>query len=176
MKKMSILLVSVAVPMLLLILFIGYKTNQKLLYNKVASERMEEMFSESYEGVSAVAEGTPETITLKIQNDLEHEIIFWGWSNPYILQNGTWYRISRAKPVDSPGPAKELSSEQIANKTVLPGKNKALTLEFSKVYGAELTPGDYRICATFELVGVFSQGDPSRPLERRNVWAEFVIP
>lgn len=176
MTKMRILLVSVAVPMLLLILFIGYKTNQTLLYNKVASERMEEMFSESYEGVSAIAEGTPETITLNIQNDLEHEIIFWGWSRPYMFRKGTWYAISRANPVDSTGPAKEPTPEQIANRTVWPGESKAFTLEFSDVYGAELIPGDYRICATFELAGVFSQGDPSRPLERRNVWAEFTIP
>ena len=161
--------------MSMLLALVGCSKNEKLSYDEVAFERMEEMLAESCEGVSAAAEGTPQTITIELQNDLEHEIIFWGWSNPYILRNGTWYRISRTNPVDSTGPAKELSPEQIENKTVFPGENKAFTLAFFDTYGAELEDGDYRICATFELDDG-EQSDPNRVLARGNVWAEFTIP
>ena len=154
----------------------GCGKEKLLTFTEVSSDIIENGFAENYEGVSSAAEATSETITVTLSNTLEHDILFWGWGQPYVLRDETWYMIQRANPVASPGPAKEPTPEQIANRTVLPGESKSRTLEFSSVYdGATLEAGEYCICVWFEIPAIQThRADPSR-VEKGCVWTYFTV-
>lgn len=132
-----------------------------------------EWIPENYEGVSAeVQEATSENLVVELKNDLEHNIIFDGWSRPCVKQEDVWYTLLPAKEISTPAIGTISEEDRIAINTILPGDSMEVSIHFPDAYqGAVLPIGEYRIRLTFSFP---SDRDPTR-MEHEGVWVDFII-
>lgn len=161
--------------LLCILVLSGCGEHEMFRYEKCRFQNEEssaEWIPESYEGVSAeVREATSENLAVELKNDLEHNIIFDGWSRPYVKQEETWYTLLPAEETDSPAIG-TISEEDRSANTILSGDSMEASIHFPDAYqGAALPSGEYRIRLAFHFP---SDRGPTR-MEHEGVWVDFII-
>lgn len=158
--------------------FVGCGKNKQLRYEEcifLREEHYENWVVESLDGVSAeVKKASSEELTVKLSNNLEHEIQFSSWSRAFVYRDGVWYTVLPPEDIVTPSVGTESNLEEEAARTLFSGESKEFTYDFPESYqGVSLPTGEYRMRMGIKYPSPRAN-DPSG-LMSGDVWVDFTI-